>query len=38
MCDVEEWNMGEKGTRKRGRRVGEGIENVDEKGRVKGVR
>ncbi len=34
----KEWNMDEKGTRKRGGRVGEGVENVDEKGREKGVR
>jgi hypothetical protein len=34
----KEWDMGEKGTRKRGGRVGEGVENVDEKGREKGVR
>ncbi len=34
----KKWNIGEKGTRKRGGRVGEWVENVDEKGREKGVR
>ncbi len=34
----KEWDMVEKGRRKRGGRVGEGVESVHEKGREKGVR